>query len=162
MNSQFSHLDKDGKASMVNITDKTESIRKARASAKVYLPEEMVNFTIDENLHTKKGSVVQTAILAGIMGAKKTPELIPLCHGLNLEHCQISVIFPDRNTIEIICETVTSGKTGVEMEALTGASIAALTIYDMCKSITPGIVIGDIKLLEKTGGKNDYYYEESL
>lgn len=161
MSNKFSHLDKDGKATMVDITRKTGSVRTAKASAKVYLPEDLENLTIDGDLPTRKGSVIQVATIAGIMGAKKTPELIPLCHGLNLENCRVYISFPDKHTIEIICEAATSGKTGVEMEALTGASIAALTIYDMCKSLTPAIVIGDIKLLEKSGGKKDYYYEET-
>lgn len=161
MDNKFSHLDKDGKVNMVDVSAKSETSRKAIASAKVFLPQGLENFTLDQNIETKKGSVIQTAILAGIMGAKKTSDLIPLCHGINLENCQISIQFPDTHTFEIICEATSSGKTGVEMEALTGASIAALTIYDMCKSLSAAMVIGEIKLLEKTGGKKDYFYEKA-
>ncbi|HEY3430769.1 MAG TPA: cyclic pyranopterin monophosphate synthase MoaC, partial [Cyclobacteriaceae bacterium] len=108
-----------------------------------------------QELVTKKGSVFQTAILAGIMGAKKTADLIPLCHPLGLEDCQVRINVKN-NKIVIDTEAAITGKTGVEMEALTSASVAALTIYDMCKSLSHDIVIEEIKLMEKTGGKKDF------
>jgi cyclic pyranopterin phosphate synthase len=108
------------------------------------------------DFQTKKGSVFQTAIIAGIMGAKKTPELIPLCHPLSLNQINVEINYQDEH-IQIVCSASLNGKTGVEMEALTGASVAALTIYDMCKAMSHEIVIREIELLEKTGGKNDYF-----
>lgn len=131
--------------------------RTAHAVAVVSLPAELVALLHDGEIATKKGPIFQTAILAGVMGAKRTSDLIPLCHPLALEDCQIE-IRPDaaRAEIAIHCRVVTHGKTGVEMEALTGASVAALTIYDMAKAVTHGIVIKEIRLLEKTGGKRDF------
>jgi cyclic pyranopterin phosphate synthase len=108
------------------------------------------------DIRSPKGSVFQTAILAGIMGAKKTGELIPLCHPLGLEDCQLTIEVRESNVLEIRAYTVLTGKTGVEMEALTAVSIAALTIYDMCKALSKDIAITEIRLLEKTGGKSDY------
>jgi cyclic pyranopterin phosphate synthase len=109
------------------------------------------------DVRTKKGGVFQTAILAGIMGAKKTSDLIPLCHPLSLDNCAIDIRFINKNELEIITEASIESKTGVEMEALTAASVAALTIYDMCKAMSHNIVIKNIELLSKTGGKSDYH-----
>jgi len=109
------------------------------------------------DLITKKGSVLQTATIAGIMGAKRTPDLIPMCHPIGLEKVNIDIHPIDEHSLQVTCICKITSKTGVEMEALTGASTAALTIYDMCKSRNPGIIISDLKLIEKRGGKSDYH-----
>ena len=156
MKKKFSHLTKNGEPTMVNVSDKGVSHRIAIARSRVILaPEILEQFQKDE-IHTKKGPVFQTAILAGIMASKKTSELIPLCHPLGLDSCTVSIKLNDSQEVEIICTVKTSGKTGVEMEALTGASVAALTIYDMCKGFSHHILIKETRLLEKTGGKNDF------
>ncbi|MDG1104838.1 MAG: cyclic pyranopterin monophosphate synthase MoaC [Cyclobacteriaceae bacterium] len=156
MKKNFSHLTKNGEPTMVNVSDKGVSHRIAIARSRVILaPEILEQFQKDE-IHTKKGPVFQTAILAGIMASKKTSELIPLCHPLGLDGCNVTIELNDSQEVEIICTVKTSGKTGVEMEALTGASVAALTIYDMCKGFSHHILIKETRLLEKTGGKNDF------
>ena len=114
----------------------------------------------DNNFSTGKGSVFHTAIIAGVMGAKKTSELIPFCHPLSINHCDINIDIIGKK-ICITCSVRCTGNTGVEMEALTGASVAALTFYDMCKALSHSIVIEEIKLLEKTGGKSDYKVKSS-
>jgi cyclic pyranopterin phosphate synthase len=152
---KFTHIENSGDAKMVNVGEKVDSARFAKARALVFLPNNVMEELKSLDFQTKKGSVFQTAIIAGIMGAKKTPELIPLCHPLSLNQINVEITYKD-DLIEIICSAALSGKTGVEMEALTGASIAALTIYDMCKAMSHQIVIKEIELLEKTGGKNDY------
>jgi cyclic pyranopterin phosphate synthase len=153
----LSHLDVKGQPAMVNVGSKAVTLRTAHAVAVVTLPAELATLLRDGEISTKKGPVFQTAILAGVMGAKRTSDLIPLCHPLGLDDCQI-VIEPDcsHREVTIHCRVQTHGKTGVEMEALTGATIAALTLYDMGKAVSHGIVIREIKLLEKTGGKKDY------
>jgi cyclic pyranopterin phosphate synthase len=153
----FSHLDAQNRPAMVNVGDNAVPRRTAHAVALVTLPAELAALLREGEIATKKGPIFQTAILAGVMGAKKTSELIPLCHPLPLEDCQIT-IEPNaaRSEIAIHCRVQTSAKTGVEMEALTGATTAALTFYDMAKAVTHGIVIKEIRLLEKTGGKSDY------
>jgi cyclic pyranopterin phosphate synthase len=110
----------------------------------------------DGELRNKKGPVLQTAILAGITGTKKTPDLIPLCHPLPLDSVRIEITPHDEESLLVTATAKTSSRTGVEMEALTGASVAALTLYDMCKAANPAIVISDLKLITKTGGKSDY------
>jgi cyclic pyranopterin monophosphate synthase len=153
----FSHLDAQNRPSMVNVGDKAVTKRTAHAVAVVTLPDALAALLRDGEIATKKGPIFQTAILAGVMGAKKTSDLIPLCHPLPLDDCQIEIL-PDvaRGEIAIHCRAQTHAKTGVEMEAMTGATIAALTFYDMAKAVTHGIVIKDVRLLEKTGGKSDY------
>lgn len=140
---------------MVDVGGKENTQRCAKAQAIVLLPQEVFDELERISFETKKGSVFQTAIIAGIMGAKKTHELIPLCHPLLTEKVAVSIEKIDGKLL-IICEAKITGKTGVEMEALTGASIAALTIYDMCKAMSHDIIISDIRLLEKTGGKKDF------
>jgi len=154
----FSHLDAQNRPSMVNVGDKAVTRRTAHAVAIVTLPDQLAALLRDGEIATKKGPIFQTAILAGVMGAKKTSELIPLCHPLPLEDCQIEIV-PDvaRGEIAIHCRAQTQAKTGVEMEAMTGATVAALTFYDMAKAVTHGIMIKDVRLLEKTGGKSDYH-----
>jgi len=153
----FSHIDAKGQPAMVNVGGKPVTRRTAHAVAIVTLPEALAELVRDGEIATKKGPVFQTAILAGVMGAKRTSELIPLCHPLPLDDCQIEIVSDaDKGEVAIHCRVETEGKTGVEMEALTGASIAALTLYDMGKAVSHGIVIREVRLLEKTGGKNNY------
>lgn len=152
---EFSHVNDQGLATMVDVSKKKTSLRKAVARSIVALPQEVYSKLIDGDIQTKKGSVFQTAIIAGIMAAKKTGELIPLCHPLGLDNCKIDIQI-DKTELVIECTATITSKTGIEMEALTGASIAALTVYDMCKALSHDIVIKEIKLMEKTGGKNDF------
>lgn len=152
----FSHLDNKGQPSMVGVSEKQITKRSATARSIVVLPEEIIGKFLDGDITTKKGSVFQTAIIAGIMAAKKTGELIPLCHPLGLENCRITIDFNEQQEVVIDCTATITAKTGVEMEALIGASIAALTIYDMCKAMSHDIVIKETKLIEKTGGKHDF------
>ena len=154
--SQLTHIDEQGRANMVDVSEKTVSKRTARARSIVQLPAEVLAKISSGDIQTKKGPVFQTAIIAGIMAAKKTGELIPLCHPLGLDNCNIDIQVNEQNEIVIECTATITAKTGIEMEALTGACIAALTIYDMCKAISHDIVIKETKLMEKTGGKSDY------
>ncbi|ACB74237.1 cyclic pyranopterin monophosphate synthase MoaC [Opitutus terrae] len=157
----LSHVDAQGKPTMVNVGEKPVTARTAHAVAVVSLPPELAALLKDGEINTKKGPVFHAAVLAGVMGAKHTGDLIPLCHPLPLEDCQIEIRSdPSRRDVAIHCRVQTHAKTGVEMEALTGATIAALTLYDMGKAVSPGIVIREIRLLEKTGGKRDYKVEE--
>jgi cyclic pyranopterin monophosphate synthase len=152
----FTHLDAQGNPSMVDVGEKAVTKRTATARSIVVVDDEIMAKFVGEDIHTKKGPVFQTAIIAGVMAAKKTGELIPLCHPLGLENCQISIKVIGKNEIEILCTASISGKTGIEMEALTGASVAALTIYDMCKAMSHNIIIKETRLIEKTGGKKDF------
>ena len=140
---------------MVSVGDKKISQRKATAKAIMFLGVEIIEKFNQNELTTKKGPVFQTAIIAGIQAVKKTPELIPMCHPLLLEGINIDIQIIDKEHIEIQCSVSMEGKTGVEMEALTGVSVAALTVYDMCKSISQKMVINEVKLLKKSGGKSD-------
>ena len=137
---QFTHISKDGNPQMVNVSEKQTTLRKARAQAIVEVGDEILEKIQNNELITKKGPVFQTAIIAGVMGAKKTSDLIPFCHPLGLEDCQIKISVVE-SKIVIDTEAVVTAKTGVEMEALTAASIAALTVYDMCKALSHNIVI---------------------
>jgi len=157
--STFTHLDASGNPSMVDVGEKTVTRRSATARALVHLPESVLQHFETGEIRSKKGPVFQTAILAGVMAAKRTGELIPLCHPLGLDHCQVTVALNDRQEVVVECTATITARTGVEMEALTGASIAALTIYDMCKALSHDIVIREIKLMEKTGGKRDFKRE---
>jgi cyclic pyranopterin phosphate synthase len=154
--STFTHLDAAGNPSMVDVGEKPVTRRSATARAIVFLPEGVLEHFETGDIRTKKGPVFQTAIIAGVMAAKRTGELIPLCHPLGLDNCQIDIFLNDQREIVVDCTATVTAKTGIEMEALTGASIAALTIYDMCKALSHDIVIREIKLMEKTGGKRDY------
>ena len=152
---KLTHIDESGNPKMVDVSGKRLTKRIARAQAVVLVGEEILKKIKDNEIITKKGAVFQTAILAGVMGAKKTADLIPLAHPIGIEDCRISIqIKKNRIIIESIVGV--SSKTGVEMEALTAVSIAALTVYDMCKAMSHDIVIKQIKLMEKTGGKNDF------
>ena len=153
--SDFSHLNKKNNPKMVNVSDKKITKRTAIAKASMFLGTTIISHFNSEELITKKGPVFQTAIIAGIQGVKKTSELIPMCHPLLINGVDIEIQIIDAEHIEVFCEVTIEGKTGVEMEALTGANIACLTIYDMCKSISQEMVIKEMKLVEKTGGKSD-------
>jgi cyclic pyranopterin phosphate synthase len=151
----FSHVDHAGNPSMVDVSGKQVTRRTARAQAIVVPGKDIIDQINNNELITRKGPVFQTAIIAGVMGAKQTSSLIPLCHPIGLDDCQIK-IHVENERIIINTEAVVTAKTGVEMEALTAATIAALTVYDMCKALSHDIRIEEIKLIEKTGGKSDY------
>jgi len=152
----FSHLDEHGQPNMVDVGEKQVSRRTATARSIVSLPVEVLEQLTNGDIQTKKGSVFQTAVIAGIMAAKKTGDLIPLCHPLGLDNCSINIHLNEEHEVVIDCTATITAKTGVEMEALVGASIAALTVYDMCKALSHDIVIKETKLMEKTGGKRDF------
>jgi len=133
--SNFTHINKKGNPKMVNVSDKKITKRTAIAKATMFLGKEVIAHFKNDELFTKKGPVFQTAIIAGIQGVKKTSELIPMCHPLLINGVDVDINIVDDENVEVFCEVTITGKTGVEMEALTGANIACLTIYDMCKSI---------------------------
>jgi cyclic pyranopterin phosphate synthase len=143
---------------MVDVGNKAATARVATAGSVVVLNHEIIEQLSGDEIHTKKGPVFQTAITAGIMAVKRTSDLIPLCHPLQVENCKVNIELDGIEAV-ITCTVSIHGKTGVEMEALTGASIAALTIYDMCKAFSHHIVIKDTRLHSKTGGKNDFRRE---
>lgn len=151
----FSHVDRSGNPTMVDVSAKLATRRLARAQAIVAPGKDIIDQIVDNELITKKGPVFQTAIIAGVMGAKQTSALIPFCHPLGLENCRVS-IHVEKDKIIIDSEAVVNAKTGVEMEALTAAAVAALTVYDMCKALSHDIRIERIQLMEKTGGKSDF------
>lgn len=152
----FSHINKNGNPVIVDVSEKKISQRSATARSIVVLPKEVLDEFKIGDIHTKKGAVFQTAIIAGIMAAKKTGELVPLCHPLGLDNCHIDIHLNKNDEAVIDCTASVEAKTGVEMEALVGASIAALTVYDMCKALSHDIVIKETKLMKKTGGKSDF------
>jgi cyclic pyranopterin phosphate synthase len=151
----LTHVDKNDRPTMVDVGDKAVTRRTAEAQAVVVFPED-ARVETGEALRTKKGPVFDTAIIAGVMAAKKTHELIPFCHPIALEDCKVTVDWTGPGEITVRCAVRATHKTGVEMEALTGVTAAALTIYDMCKALTHGIRIRDVALVSKTGGKRDY------
>lgn len=153
---ELTHIDDQGRANMVDVSEKATTKRTARARSIVSLPAEVLAQLVDGDIRAPKGPVFQTAIIAGIMAAKKTGELIPLCHPLGMDNCHIDIRLDNNNEVVIDCTASITAKTGIEMEALTGASVAALTIYDMCKALSHDIVIKETKLMEKTGGKRDF------
>ncbi len=155
MKDKFTHINEENNPKMVNVGDKKITKRKATAKATMFLGSEIIAHFRGKELITKKGPVFQTAIVAGIQAVKKTSDLIPMCHPLLINGVDIDIQIIDNEHIEIICEVSIEGKTGVEMEALTGANIAALTVYDMCKAISQKMVIKEVKLVKKSGGKSD-------
>lgn len=162
--SKLTHIDSQGSASMVDITDKNISHREAKAKAEVCMEKSTLQLVINESggVESSKGDVLGTARIAGIQAAKKTSDLIPLCHPLMLSSVKIEFELDEvQSKIIIYSRCKLAGKTGVEMEALTAASVAALTIYDMCKAVDKGIVISNICLLEKTGGKSGTWAQGS-
>jgi cyclic pyranopterin phosphate synthase len=157
---RLTHVDGEGEARMVDVSDKVPTRRFARAGARVWMAPETLRLLKEQAL--PKGDVLAVAKVAGIMAAKRTSELVPLCHPLFLTQVDLSFAIVDEDSrVDIECLTRTEERTGVEMEALVGAALAAITIYDMCKAVDRGMVIGDIRLLEKTGGKEDYLRQES-
>ena len=159
---RLTHLDAANRPTMVDVGAKTATLREASAEAVVKLPAAVARELARTGHRTKKGPVFDTAIVAGVMAAKKTHEIIPFCHPLALERCKVDIADGPRGTIRIVCSVAVHHKTGVEMEALVGASAAALTIYDMCKALTHGIVIREVGLLSKTGGKRDFGTAEKV
>lgn len=158
MTSELTHINDDGKPRMVDISGKEVSTRTARAASRLRIPPETMALFSDGDFSGPKGPVFQTAIIAGTMAAKKTHELIPFCHPLGLNSCDITIeLDRDAQAVVIECCVKVQHKTGVEMEALTGASVAALTVYDMLKAVSHDMVIEDTRLLEKTGGKSDVH-----
>ncbi len=155
--STLSHLDSDGDITMVDVSGKTASTREARAQGQVRFPSDIYQQIKAADGMTKKSSITQTAHIAGIMAAKRTHDLIPLCHPLPLDKIGLTFAYDDALNSIIVSGTVkVTHKTGVEMEALTAVSIACLTIYDMTKAISHDIVIDNVRLVKKTGGKSDY------
>src|SRR5260370_42468865 len=154
--SGFTHFDEQGQARMVDVSDKAESERVATAAGSVLMAKATLERIMAGGV--KKGDVLAVARLAGIMGAKRTPDLIPLCHPLMLESVSVELTpDPARNAIDIVATCKTVGRTGVEMEALTAVSVAALTVYDMLKAVDRGMLITDLKLTHKSGGKSGTY-----
>ncbi|CAO3420626.1 cyclic pyranopterin monophosphate synthase MoaC [Azospirillum doebereinerae] len=153
MSGGFTHFDAEGRAVMVDVSDKAETERSATAAGSVVMQPETLRLILEGGV--KKGDVLSVARLAGIMGAKRTPDLIPLCHPLMLTSVKVDLTCdPDRNAVDITATCKLNGRTGVEMEALTAVSVAALTVYDMCKAVDRGMTITAVRLLHKAGGKS--------
>jgi cyclic pyranopterin phosphate synthase len=153
---RLTHLDKANRPTMVDVGAKEVTLRVAVAQARIRLPKNVALALRKTGHRTKKGPVFDTAIVAGVMAAKKTHELIPFCHPLGLDSCSVEIQDQGGGTIIIRCRVSIHHRTGVEMEALTGATVAALTIYDMCKALSHDIEIASVRLVEKTGGKRDF------
>lgn len=155
----LTHLDDEGRARMVDVTEKADTVREAMARVEVHMQPE--TFSLIQEGGFPKGDVLGVAQVAGIMAAKRTSELIPLCHPLFISKVEVAYDFDEiNNVVHLKARAKTTGKTGVEMEALTAAAVAALTIYDMCKAVDRGIVITNLKLVEKSGGKSGRYRRE--
>ena len=152
--SGFTHVDKNNNPTMVDVSEKNISKRMAHARCSIILPQEVLNHVSGKDIQSKKGPVFHTAIIAATMAAKKTPELIPFCHQINLESVKVDINLVDEKVV-IDARVITTSKTGVEMEALVAANNAALTIYDMCKAFSQKMIIENTYLVEKTGGKSD-------
>jgi cyclic pyranopterin phosphate synthase len=150
----FTHIDSASRPTMVDVGDKVVTKRTATAQTLVRFPAEVAQALRSQQFNTPKGPVFQTAIIAGTMAAKRTHELIPFCHPLGIENCKLAIDM-DGDDAVIRCTVSVHHKTGVEMEALTGASVAALTVYDMCKALSHDMVIAETRLVEKRGGKSD-------
>ena len=153
MAKKLSHVDPSGRPRMVDVGAKTPTPREATAQARVRFPAAVAKTLRAQGLRSAKGPIVDTAIIAGTMAVKRTHELIPFCHPLAIERCTFEIDFDGARELAIRCTVAVTHKTGVEMEALTGATVAALTVYDMCKALSHEIVIGDVRLVEKSGGK---------
>lgn len=156
MEKSLSHINDSGESRMVDVSNKDVNLRTASALAKVRFPLAVFEHLKEGNWQVKKGAILEVARIAGIQGAKLTPQIIPLCHPLMISGVDIHFSFKD-NELEIVSHVKCMGQTGVEMEALTAVSVAALTVYDMCKALAHDIEIGPIQLLSKSGGKNDYH-----
>lgn len=158
--SEFTHIDANNQPGMVDVSIKNPSRREATAESILFAGSAIMALLHDGEIQSKKGPVFQTAIIAGTMAAKRTSDWIPFCHPLPLEKCQFDIQAIDTLRIRITCTCLTTARTGVEMEALTGASAAALTIYDMCKAVDKAMVIESTRLLKKSGGKSDFLANE--
>ena len=154
--STLTHVDESGRPAMVDVSGKAVTLRTATACATVRLPPVVAAELRASGFSTAKGPVFHTAIVAGTMAAKRTHELIPFCHPLGIEKCRLEVDMDPAGNVQVRCTVSVHHRTGVEMEALTGASVAALTVYDMCKALSHDIVLTDIRLLEKAGGKRNF------
>ncbi|MEO6968187.1 MAG: cyclic pyranopterin monophosphate synthase MoaC [Rhodanobacteraceae bacterium] len=152
---KLTHIDPAGRPRMVDVGGKRVTERRAAAEARVRFPGEVAAALRESGMRGKKGPIIDTAIIAGTMAAKRTHELIPFCHPLAIECCELSADFVSANELVIRCVVAIRHKTGVEMEALTGAAVAALTVYDMCKALSHEIVIAQVRLVEKSGGKRE-------
>lgn len=158
---ELTHINEEGRARMVDVSEKEDTVREAVASASIYMKKETLERIRDGNI--KKGDVLSVAQVGGIMGAKSTPNIIPMCHPIMITGCDISFNLDfEKNKIDIKATARTVGKTGIEMEALTAASVAALTVYDMCKAIDREMVISDIALIKKSGGKSGLFERKGL
>ncbi|MEX2535121.1 MAG: cyclic pyranopterin monophosphate synthase MoaC [Trueperaceae bacterium] len=152
----LTHVDEENRSRMVDVGEKAVTQRRAHARALIFLPAEVQEAVDGDDIRSKKGPVFHTAMIAGVMAAKRTSELIPLCHPLAIEDCRVDIALNGDGKLRVDCIVSLHGKTGVEMEALTGASVAALTVYDMCKALSHEIVIEEVRLIEKRGGKRDF------
>ena len=153
---ELTHFDAKGKSRMVDVSDKDETERVAVAAGSIVMAPDTMKLITEGGV--KKGDVLSVARLAGIMGAKKTPDLIPLCHPLALNSVEVDLVCdPERNAVDITATCKVTGRTGVEMEALTAIAVAALTVYDMCKAVDRGMRITEIRLVHKSGGKSGTY-----
>ena len=156
---RLSHVDDDNRPAMVDVSNKVAGARVAHARTVVEFPEVVATRFADGDIATAKGPVFATAIIAGVMAAKKAHELIPFCHPIGLDHCSITIAMDSDHRAVVDCICKVHHRTGVEMEALTGASVAALTIYDMCKALSHEITIRETRLVSKSGGKEDYHHD---
>ena len=157
MSNEFTHVDERRQPAMVDVGGKAVTQRTAVAEARVRFPAAVAEALRESGFETSKGPVFHTAIVAGVMAAKRTHELIPFCHPLGIENCRVEIDMNDRDEAVIRCTASVHHRTGVEMEALTGASVAALTVYDMCKALSHEITIVEVRLLEKHGGKREVH-----
>lgn len=153
---KLTHIDPAGRPAMVDVSAKAVTAREAVAECRVRFPADVAALLRKSGLKSAKGGIAETAIVAGTMAVKRTHELIPFCHPLPIDGCRIAVDWRDERELRIECAVKTTHRTGVEMEALTGATVAALTVYDMCKALSHAIVLGPAKLLGKRGGKRDF------
>ena len=153
--SGLTHLDEHGRPAMVDVSGKAVTAREARAECRVSFPADVAAQLRESGLRSAKGGVVDTAVIAGTMAVKRTHELIPFCHPLPIDGCRLAIDWDGEDALRIECSVRTTHRTGVEMEALTGATVAALTVYDMCKALSHDIVLGPARLLAKRGGRHD-------
>ena len=153
---KLTHLDPRGRPAMVDVSAKAVTAREAIAECRVRFPQGVADQLRASGLKSAKGGIVETAIIAGTMAVKRTHELIPFCHPLPIDGCRIAIEWSGERDLSVECAVKTTHRTGVEMEALTGATVAALTVYDMCKALSHSIVIGPAKLLGKRGGRRDF------
>lgn len=158
---KLSHIDNQNQPTMVDVSHKTATDRQAHARTIVEFPQEVAQRFSSGDIQTAKGPVFATAIVAGVMAAKRTHELIPFCHPLGMDSCKITIELDPQDRAVINCRCKVHHRTGIEMEALTGASVAALTVYDMCKALSHEIVIRETCLIAKTGGKEDYFRDST-